>query len=56
MFMRHKDTPETSLVTIELVDGNVIQQYGHRNRPVTDEENLAIEKWMTTVVNKKAAK
>lgn len=56
MFMRHKDSPETSLVTIELVNGGVIQQYGHRNRKTTDEENLVIKKWMATVVNKKTAK
>lgn len=52
MFMRFKDKPEESLVTIELINGEVVQKYGYRNRLVTEEEDEAINKWLKSRTKK----
>ena len=52
MFMRMKNTPEESLVTIEVRSGKVIQQYQSRNRLTTEEQKAAIEQWIKNL-NKK---
>jgi hypothetical protein len=51
VFMRHKDTPEKSLVTIEIsLNGNLIQAYQERNTNVTERQLNAINAWLTKVV------
>lgn len=44
-FMRRKDAPKASLVTIEVICGDVVQKYQARNRQCTDEQNEVIAKW-----------
>ena len=56
MFMRYKDTPEDSLVTIELKGGEVVQKYQARNQHCTEEQNLVIEKWLKKIEDKRAGK
>ena len=51
IFMRKKDTPDESLVTIELdLDGRLSQAYQSCNRRVTGEQKEAIDKWLAQVV------
>lgn len=45
LFMRHKDAPETSLVTIEVRDDKIVQARQRYNNPVTSEQQEAINKW-----------
>ena len=52
MFMRKKDTPEESLVTIELIEGKVVQKYQARNVITTDEQDVVIDKWLKDCVSK----
>lgn len=49
MFMRYKDEPERSLVTIELVNGKLTQAYQARNRSCTDEQKEAIDTWLRRI-------
>jgi hypothetical protein len=51
MFLRKKDNPDKSLVTIEIVDNKIVQAKRRFNDPVTFEDQEAIDKW-----NKKYAK
>lgn len=48
VFMRKRETPTDSLVTIELdKDGlYVVQKYQAHNRPCTDEQDKVIDRWM----------
>lgn len=45
LFMRKKDDPEHSIVTIEVRDNRIVQARGKFNRECTQEEKLIIEKW-----------
>lgn len=45
MFMRHKDAPEQSLVTLEIRDNKIVQARQRYNYATTEEQNDAIEKW-----------
>lgn len=44
-FMRYAETPEDSLVTIEVVNGRINQAYQARNVRVTHEQHEAIKTW-----------
>jgi hypothetical protein len=58
MFMRLKDTPTQSLVTIEICkddEGNYTvlnQKYQARNRACTQEQSNAIDKWLKRTINR----
>lgn len=45
MFMRYKNTPQDSLVTLEIRGDKVVQKKGRFNRETTDEENKYISKF-----------
>jgi len=45
MFMRYKNTPQDSLVTLEIRGDKVVQKRGRFNRETTDEENKYITKF-----------
>lgn len=45
LFMRRRDAPDTSLVTLEVVDGKIVQAKQHYNYNVTQEQEDAIESW-----------
>ena len=45
MFMRYKNTPQDSLVTLEIRGDKVVQKKGRFNRETTDEENKYIAKF-----------
>ena len=45
MFMRYKNTPQDSLVTLEIRGDKVVQKRGRFNRETTDEENKYIAKF-----------
>lgn len=50
-FMRKHDTPEDSLVTIELdLDGELRQALQACNKPVTNEQNNVIQAWLRKTV------
>lgn len=49
--MRKEETPDESLVTIELgLDGSLYQAYQACNRKVTADQKDAIDKWLEKVV------
>lgn len=45
VFMRYKETPTESLVTVEIKNGNICQYRGKGNRNVTPEEREFLEEW-----------
>ena len=45
MFMRLKDLPEKSLVTLQVVDGKIVQAKCHFNYDITPGQEEAIKKW-----------
>lgn len=45
IFMRKKLEPESSLVTLEVVNNKIVQAKRRFNYPTTDKDNEAIEKW-----------
>lgn len=45
LFMRHKDTPEDSLVTIEVRNNKIVQARQRYNTPCTPEQKEVIEQW-----------
>ena len=51
LFMRKKEEPDKSLVTIEVKNNKIVQAKGKFNRDLTEEEKLIVDKW-----NKKFAK
>lgn len=51
LFLRKKSNPEKSLVTIEVVNGKIVQAYRRFNNPITEEDQVAIDTF-----NKKFAK
>lgn len=52
LFMRRKDSPNNSLVTIEVRNNVIIQAKGKFNRDVTDDEQEFITKWNKHIKNK----
>lgn len=45
MFMRHKNDPTNSLVTLEIRRNQIVQAKRRFNYPTTKKDNIAIEKW-----------
>lgn len=45
VFLRHKDTQDESLVTVEIKDGTISQHKGKHNRPTTEEENKFLKEF-----------
>jgi len=45
LFMRNKETPEISEVTIEVVGQNVTQALQASNKPVTAKQDIALQAW-----------
>ena len=45
LFMRYKSSPEKSLVTLEIVNGKVVQARRHFNYNITDTDQQAIDAW-----------
>ena len=45
MFMRYADTPNDSLVTLEVKDGHIVQAKQRFNDSITKEQQEAIDKW-----------
>lgn len=54
VFMRRKDSPEHSLVTLEVVDGKVVQRKQRYNYDTTAEQDAVIAKWEAWLQNKAA--
>ena len=52
LFLRKKDAPDKSLVTIEVRDGRIVQAKQKFNYPVTSEQQEAIDKWNIYYANK----
>ena len=45
LFLRKKDTPDKSLVTIEVRDGKIVQALQKFNNPLTAEQQEVVNKW-----------
>lgn len=52
LFLRYKDAPETSLVTVEVRGGTIVQASQRFNYAVTQEQQGAIDKWNRWFRNK----
>lgn len=55
MFLRKKDKPKDSLVTLEIRENKIVQAKRHFNEPVTEEDQKAIDYWNRKFVNKESA-
>lgn len=53
LFMRKKEEPDKSLVTIEVKNNKIVQAKGRFNRDLTNEEEVIVEKWNTKFENMK---
>lgn len=53
LFMRKKEEPDKSLVTIEAKNNKIVQAKGRFNRDLTNEEEVTVEKWNTKFENMK---
>lgn len=45
MFMRYKDSPDKSLVTIEVQNNKIVQALQKYNNPLTSEQQKIVDKW-----------
>lgn len=54
VFMRRKESPEHSLVTLEVVDGKVVQRKQRYNYDTTAEQDAIIAKWEAWLQDKAA--
>ena len=45
LFLRYKDRPEQSLVTIEVRDGEIVQAKQHYNHPISYQQQDAVDHW-----------
>lgn len=52
MFLRYKDTPNESLVTIEVRNDKIVQALQKYNHPLTKEQREIVEKWNNWWSNK----
>lgn len=52
MFLRYKDKPDESLVTIEVQSGVIVQALQKYNNPLNEEQREAVNKWNTWYSNK----
>lgn len=53
LFMRKKEEPDKSLVTIEVKNNKIVQAKGRFNRDLTNEEEVIVEKWNSKFGNMK---
>ena len=52
LFLRYKDSPNESLVTIEVRDNRIVQALQKYNQPLTKEQQIIVEKWNEWRANK----
>jgi hypothetical protein len=52
LFLRYKDRPDESLVTIEVRNGKIVQALQKFNNPLTDEQQEVVNKYNTWYSNK----
>lgn len=52
LFLRYKDNPDKSLVTIEVRDNKIVQALQRYNHPLTKEQNEVVDKWNKWWANK----
>lgn len=52
LFLRHKDSPDKSLVTIEVRDNKIVQALQRYNHPLTKEQQEIVDKWNKWYANK----
>lgn len=52
MFMRYKDSPDKSLVTIEVQNNEIVQALQKYNNPLTSEQQKIVDKWNKWWANK----
>ena len=52
MFLRYKDSPDKSLVTIEVRNGKIVQALQRYNHPLTSEQQDIVDKWNKWYANK----
>lgn len=54
MFLRKKECPDKSLVTIEIRNGKIVQALQKFNNPLTSEQQEVVDKWNKWYANKTA--
>lgn len=52
LFLRYKDSPDKSLVTIEVRDNKIVQALQKYNHPLTKEQSEIVDKWNKWYANK----
>ena len=52
LFLRYKDSPDRSLVTIEVRNGKIVQALQRYNHPLTSEQQEIVDKWNKYYANK----
>lgn len=52
LFLRHKDSLDKSLVTIEVRNGKIVQALQKYNHPLTDEQREIVSRWNKWYANK----
>lgn len=52
LFLRYKDSPDKSLVTIEVKDNKIVQALQRYNHPLTKEQQEIVDKWNRWYANK----
>jgi hypothetical protein len=52
LFLRYKDNPHRSLVTIEVCNGKIVQALQRYNNPLTKEQQEIVDKWNRWWANK----
>lgn len=52
LFLRHKDSPDKSLVTIEVRNNKIVQALQRYNHPLTKEQQEIVDKWNKWYANK----
>lgn len=52
LFLRYKDSPDKSLVTIEVRNGKIVQALQRYNHPLTKEQQEIVDKWNRWYANK----
>lgn len=52
LFLRYKDSPDKSLVTIEVRNGKIVQALQKYNHPLTNEQQEIVNKWNKWYSNK----
>lgn len=52
LFLRYKDSPDKSLVTIEVRNGKIVQALQKYNHPLTEEQREIVDKWNNWYANK----